>query len=808
MVFTASTWKYFSLIPYNIRRSMAGNKHNTPYDYDNENFFKSYSVLYDYWAKRDTQKQIVENHNISKETLKKLEKGFVQDGTAGLFTKLSFVEIPKQLERLVILIKTARPHENASYALRLANALEIEGASLETIRQIQRCYGYGQSLDEGDIRYFHGIQHILSSLFYHKRPDYFGHDINDKAKTFYDYEHDHIQQRIELFKTLSTITKRRQTRPVLNQFGINSNRFYQLKDRYMMYGVWGLADLVANKKEGEKISASLELNIIEKRLMDPSLSFSKMIEKLSLKCSRSNVQKIYEKWGLSKFKKPIVIRGIISQPIPETNIDRSLPMHTIEKSAKTRFPGLIRTSNLKVNNGFGKLTKLLTYKKIAISNPGAIVIAPFLGQLGVVEALHTYGPDSYRSKEITNDIILNVLRIIAGFPTINDFMINSDRSVAIGAGLSINPKKSRLYDHLDDLRFEHLQKLRNDASVRAKELGIIDANEIAIDYHCDPSDSRFPIDKSISRAPDKNGNMVYAHRPQIIWDSINNTIINIAYCEGVSRAPSALYKFCEENLFKIIEKETVREIFIDSEYTGERQLVYLIVNSLADVTMCLKQNKKIKKWRDEAIKTGNWADYDDKYRIVSKDFTLTLSGKPFRFVVKQNIETGETRCFGSTHIDYSPKKILDAYHIRWPVETGIKELILDYYLDKPTGTSPEKIETHYYCIMIAKLIIDHFASLLCEKKWKTVEGHKCVLSTIRTTLFSNQNCQLSLNDDGDLLITYLDGDNWGIKNNLATLLNDLKKIGLNKVPWWGNKAVQIKITDQFESLKKTSKHKT
>ena len=47
---------------------------------------------------------------------------------------------------------------------------------------------------------------------------------------FYNYEYDHVQQRIELFKILSTITKKRQTRPVLIQFGIHSNRFYQLKE--------------------------------------------------------------------------------------------------------------------------------------------------------------------------------------------------------------------------------------------------------------------------------------------------------------------------------------------------------------------------------------------------------------------------------------------------------------------------------------------------------------------------------------------------------------------------------------------------
>jgi hypothetical protein len=208
-----------------------------------------------------------------------------------------------------------------------------------------------------------------------------------------------------------------------------------------------------------------------------------------------------------------------------------------------------------------------------------------LSQLGVVEALHTYAPKSYLSSEITSSIILNTLRIIAGFPTIHDYTMNSDRSVAIASGLTINPGKSRFYESFDNLRFNHLQSLRNDASSRAQELGIIEGKEIAIDYHCDQSDSRFPRDKSLSKSPDKNGDIVYAHRPQIIWDSINNSIINIAYCEGASRAPTALYKFCENNLFKIIDPDVITEIYADSEYTGEKQLVYLAVRSQADITM-------------------------------------------------------------------------------------------------------------------------------------------------------------------------------------------------------------------------------
>ena len=226
--------------------------------------------------------------------------------------------------------------------------------------------------------------------------------------------------------------------------------------------------------------------------------------------------------------------------------------------------------------------------------------------------------------------------------------------------------------------------------------------------------------------------------------------------------------------------------------------MYLQIHTKSEVTMCLKQNPKIKRWKEETMRIGKWEDYSEKYKIASYDFTLAETKKPFRFVVKTNKETGETRCFGSTHIDYSPKKILDNYHIRWPVETGIKELIENYFLNNPTGTSPEKIETHYYSIMLAKSTIDYFQSILSEPNWKGPQDWKCVLSTIRNTVFSNENCELTLNDDGDFLITYLDGDNTGIKGHIAKILEKRKSMGLNKVSWWGNRGLQIKIKDQYD----------
>jgi hypothetical protein len=67
------------------------------------------------------------------------------------------------------------------------------------------------------------------------------------------------------------------------------------------------------------------------------------------------------------------------------------------------------------------------------------------------------------------------------------------------------------------------------------------------------------------------------------------------------------------------------------------------------------------------------------------------------------------------------------------------------------------------------------------------------LLTIRTSIFSNQNCQLSLDDSGNFLLTYLDGDRHGIKKKLAKMFKQRKVVGLNRVSWWGNRGVQSRL---------------
>lgn len=783
-----------------VRTALARSKVEAPFEYAEEPFFQRYELMRAVWLGSKSQRDAGTVSGVGRHTIKDLDALFAKSGAIALLSDIELLPVDLRLERLAILIKEARPHENSSFVLTLANALAIPGATLDIVRAIHRAHGQGQRLDVDDVEYFSGLQKILHSIQFtkeHARKS--GHDQSDRKHTFLAFERDAFQHKLELFRELSQIERKRQIRPTLERYGVAPNRYYELKQRYLLYGIWGIVDLVhAPRRKGEKLSAQVELKIIEERLMNPMLSVDRMIKHLELKCSRANVQKVYQRWDLTAIKQAVPVRGVVAVPDPE-------PTKSPKMSALKRFPTLIADASLKVNTSFEHLLGRMKHTPIHLCNPGVLIIAPFLSQLGVIEALHTYGPETLRTTEITNNIVLNVLRIVCGFQTVNSVFGSDDPSVALAAGFSINPKRSRFYESFDELRFDHLSDLRADAATRACELGIIEGKEIALDYHCDPTDSRFPREKAFTKSPDSHGNVVYAHRPHIIWDSRTNSIVNIAYCEGRSRGPSSLFEFCEKNLYNVIDRAVVREIYADSEYTGERQLIYLITSAPnTDVTMCLKQNPRIIKWKEEVVREGRWEIFEEKYQIASKDFALAQTGRSLRFIVKREVETNETRCFGSTHLDRTPSEILDSYKIRWPVETGIKDLIENYCLNRPTGTSPEKVESHYYCVMLARLVVDYFLAAFRLNEFRTPEDWRCVISTLRTTIFASQSCTLGVHTSGDLLITYLNGDRKGIKQHLKKLLDARADLGMNKVPWWGNRGVRIAIKDDLSLFKNSA----
>jgi len=60
-----------------------------------------------------------------------------------------------------------------------------------------------------------------------------------------------------------------------------------------------------------------------------------------------------------------------------------------------------------------------------------------------------------------------------------------------------------------------------------------------------------------------------------------------------------------------------------------------------------------------------------------------------------------------------------------------------------------------------------------------------------------QNCEVTIHESGDLLLTYLDVDPLGVKQRLKSMLLRRSQAGLNRVSWWGNCGLKIQIKDRF-----------
>jgi hypothetical protein len=253
VVFTDTAFKYFSLIQSNVRAEIGKTSSDVPYQYNGEQFFQAYEVIRRIWRKRQSQRNISTAFNVHRTIIKKWETNFVHHGVMGLLQLPPFLKVDPRLEGLVVLVKRARPHAGSSNILTLAQALNIPDATIEIIRRIQRSYGYGQRQDKNDVEFYNNLQKIIESItHYHPSPEETIRDIRRRFETFFNYDQDPFQQRIELFKELSAITRKRQILPVLQKFGIHSSRFYVLKQRYMRYGVWGLVDLVhSSRRQGE-----------------------------------------------------------------------------------------------------------------------------------------------------------------------------------------------------------------------------------------------------------------------------------------------------------------------------------------------------------------------------------------------------------------------------------------------------------------------------------------------------------------------------------------------------------------------------
>ncbi len=341
---------------------------------------------------------------------------------------------------------------------------------------------------------------------------------------------------------------------------------------------------------------------------------------------------------------------------------------------------------------------------------------------------------------------------------------------------------------------------------RALEIGVISGKSVGLDFHFKEFFGSSAAEKGIGKGPDKSGQLVPGFRPHIAWDLAENVIITMAYYQCATRSPRILRSFCERDLFVVLDRLRVEEIYMDSEYTKEGDFHYLKKTCKnGDIYVCIKQNPQVKKLIRPALENSSeWEihnEIDEKKTIA---VTLPKTGLKMKIVILRNSKTKEgIRCFGTTNLDQIGDDILRKYPHRWTIENGIKDLVKSYFVDEIYGHDPEKVEFEFYCVMAARLVYEYFLKKLGGTHHRKEDGSKTTLSTMRQLLLEKRNCTLGQNSDGNLVLTFLDCGA-KIENQLTSMYETLTNDGKNKVLWWGNRSLIPEFKNQYESVRSGS----
>ena len=800
MILSNKSLKYFQSLHSRILQSMAKHQVKTPYLIAGDEFFIKYECLRSVWTHSSSIKSACKNFNMSRSSFYETEKRFIKNGMPGL---LFFSDSCKQypdLEQLSLLVKKSRPSLSYTAIHRIAQAVPVikRRCTPKLVSKILCSHGYGISNMKDDFNFWGRIQRTLDLWSKLLQTPITGRDAKKRKATFI-IDQDIYHRRLELLRELYFTAK--STAPkVCFRFGISMPTYYRLIADYKLYGPWAVIPALSPGKQS--LSSELQLAIILEKLKHPKWSAELIIKKHRLNVSRFAVLRVIRRWGLeNKDRRPIVLDEYLGE---ETLLAPSEPFEPL-KSAYHLLPEQSILSTRRINRHFELICNKMRTHPFHICDPGPLLLAPFVNDLGVIQAFETYGPIKLRGKEISNLALLNVFRILAGYRRISHLSNNRDRSVALASGIGMFGSTSKYYEDTIGFEFDQLHKLRCDLVARAKELGLIEGLQIGFDFHLKEFYGNHCKEKQIGKGPDKAGNMVPGFRPHVAWDLATNVIINIAYFQGAARAPRIIQQFCEQNIFPILDPLAVQELYMDSEYTKEADFHYFKEVSCKNgqIYICLRKNKQILNFIQPALDDDKgWQAYGQEDEFKAIQVKLPKTGLAMKIVILRDRDKKENiRCFGTTNLQLSPKDILRKYRFRWIIENGIKDLVASYYLDEIFGLDPEKVEFEFYCVMVARLAYEYFLKELGGKYYNSVDGNKITLRKMRNLLFGKRSCTIEHDHAGNLILTLLDWQKKEtIEDHVSKMLLSLKEKGKNKVLWWNNRSIFLYAKNQYQFI--------
>ena len=632
--------------------------------------------------------------------------------------------VDTETERKIIALKTGFPSLPATTCSTIINGFG-ENLSSQDILNIYASYGLIREMKE--------LRNKFDFVELNRRITGFALILKDKSK-----QEEFIRRCNAVHFYEQAVSGQQES--VIRQSGIKRSLFFHYWKRFSEYGLTGLADTGKEIFRNNKIGMENEAKIVITKLEYPertNISFVDMLKTKGIKTTSSSISMIFKRWEIKKFKSEFIdnLKRLEIGPTEEKR-------EKLHSSANpVRYVDQAYLGSLRGMNKYGMPT----------DSPGLFLLWTYIEKLGVFPVLEHMGltvPENKKGYSWLDLLLLNIGRIFYGISSYSATCEHPEESIAFFAGLLQTPSNDSFLKGLGGkITEKQVYKLRQWLVQRAYDLGLIEMEKAAFDFHQIDMDVNFDRLRKFGKGPSPKKRICYnGFRPHIAWDIGTGCLIAAEFRKSSARGTTTAIPFVKDFIPSEIY-DCFETIYVDSEYTGKNLWEFILAPDgiNADITACLKQNKFVKKFRNRFLdknknNPGFWKFYDDKHVYTSKSFTLKWEKKTakndfkLKCVVKKNINNGKLRCFGTSKHQLNPTEILDDYSSRWVVENGIKDLITSYFLDNCPGTGPHLVDIHFLIVSMCRILYK-MIELDMGKDIRNHDGTTKTMARMRNILF-------------------------------------------------------------------------
>ncbi|NQT01408.1 MAG: transposase [Planctomycetes bacterium] len=719
----------------------------------------------------------VQSFGLTEYTFEKGSSAFHNYGVAGLIgldSKQVTEPLSLDIERMVFVFKQARPSFPATKMVTLLKGFG-RYVSVSLMRHLYASYGWAQGTKSYQDIDFGSLNLKVQNLV--KRTE-----TPRLRETFFD-GNDGLQTLLEIFRTM-------EARGITNRYPGSRVSFAQHKKNFLSLGLLGLVGKAGSPFRNSKLGFAEEGRIILSKIQHPDYneaSYLKILESKKIQVVPTCLTNIFKRWRAESFRSEFV--GDLSRLL-----EAEEPQVKIGPVTET----LPHVACIRLDQGFISFVETLEHETVHLANPGVFLFLGYLNQLQIFEKASTMMDlDPQRGYGWFSLLLLNLARILAGISSVSKACRTSELSMPLFSGLVSMPCNDSLLNGLATIDETQLLQLRQHLTRIAKKKQLIAGKRIAFDFKMRDYSGEDINLKNIGKGPSSKRKICFpGFRPHLAWDVDTGAPITLEFRNGKARATTTLKRFVLDLIYESIGKDGIEHIYLDSEYTAEHVWKLIVDPETgfgADLTMCIKQNRRVKKFIEAFLKTNpTWIYFDDKHTYSEQTFTIAIRGteKELHCVLKRKETNGQLRCFGSTLTGLDSKGILQEYRTRWLIENGIKDLAENYFFDNIPGIDPHRINIHYFVVTLARMLYEMFC--LDYQRSRNPDATKRSIAVLRPEFMVGSNATLTRVKD-TLIITWTDHYPPKRHHALKNLFNKINETVGSGLPFLGGLKLRFEI---------------